>query len=60
MVVALLAPLPVSARGVAMASRLLSDGAGPLYNRLSSVDLVGAVREVTEQLDPRVSLVATA
>ncbi len=59
MVVALMAPLPVSARGVAMASRLLSDGAGPLYNRLSSADLVGAVLEVTEQLDPRVSLVAT-
>ncbi|HXQ44022.1 MAG TPA: hypothetical protein VN816_05255 [Acidimicrobiales bacterium] len=60
MLVALVTPLPVSARGVAMASLLLSDGAGPLYNRQSSADLVTAVDDVTVQLDPWASLVATA
>jgi hypothetical protein len=49
---ALEAPSPVSARGAAMASILLSDGAGPLYNRQSSVDLIAAVREATAELDP--------
>jgi hypothetical protein len=45
-------PWPVSARGVAMASRLLSDGTGPLYNRNCTVHLPTALREVTAQLDP--------
>jgi hypothetical protein len=48
-------PLPVSARGVAMASWLLSDGTGPLYNRNCPVHLATALREATAQLDPRVS-----
>jgi hypothetical protein len=56
MVAALVTPWPVSARGVAMASRLLSDGAGPLYNRRSPTDLVAAVRDVTAELDPWASL----
>jgi hypothetical protein len=56
MLVVLVTPWPVSARGVAMASRLLSDGAGPLYNRRSPIDLVAAVRDVTAQLDPWASL----
>ncbi len=60
MLAALVAPLPVSAQGVAMASLLLSDGAGPLYNRRSSVDLVAAVHDVTAGLDPWASLVVTA
>lgn len=48
---ALVAPLP-TARGVAMASSLLCDGAGPLYNPGSSVDLAVALSEVVDQLDP--------
>ncbi len=35
----LAAPRPSSARGVAMVSLLLSDGAGPLYNRVSTTGL---------------------
>jgi hypothetical protein len=49
---ALSTPLPVSARGVAMASRLLSDGTGPLYNRSCTVRLSTALAEVTAELDP--------
>jgi hypothetical protein len=52
MLVTLVTAGPVSARGVAMASRLLSDGAGPLYNRRNPADLVAAIREVTAHLDP--------
>jgi hypothetical protein len=55
MLVALSAPLPVSARGVAMASRLLSDGTGPLYSASCTVQLSDALREVTAQLDPAFS-----
>ena len=56
MVSRLLAPLPVSARGVATASTLLGDGAGPLYNRGSRRDLAADIRRATRQLDPAVSL----
>jgi hypothetical protein len=42
---------PVSARGVAMAGLLLSDGTGPLYNRSSTVNLPAAQREVTTRLE---------
>jgi len=56
---ALLASLPVPARGVAMASRLLADGAGPVYDRRHSADLGTAVREATAQLHPSVSLVGS-
>jgi hypothetical protein len=45
-------PLPVPACGAALASRLLSDGTGPLYNRNCSVPLSAALRAVTAQLDP--------
>ncbi len=48
--------LPVPARGVAAANRLLTDGTGPIYNTSSTTDLVGAVREVVELLDPATSL----
>lgn len=48
--------LPVPARGVAAANRLLTDGAGPIYNRSSTTDLVDAVRQVVELLDPATSL----
>jgi hypothetical protein len=52
---ALATSLPVPARGVAMASRLLSDGTGPLYNRNCPVHLSDALAEVTAQLDPAFS-----
>ncbi len=60
MLVALEAPAPVPVRGVAMASLLLCDGTGPLYNPLAPLDLLSRVREVTMRLDPAASLVATA
>ena len=47
---------PVSARGVAMAGLLLSDGTGPLYNRNCPVSLTAALRDVTIHLDPRMTL----
>lgn len=56
MVSRLRAPLPVAARGVATASNLLGDGAGPLYNRASRRDLAADVRRATAQLDPSVAL----
>ena len=57
MLVALVAPQPVPARGVAMATALLSDGAGPLYNVDSSSDLVTALRQTMQALDASASLV---
>jgi hypothetical protein len=46
------APLPVPARGVALANLLLTDGTGPLYSPLSTVDLADAVAEAGALLDP--------
>jgi len=60
MLCALTASLPAPVRGVAMASSLLSDGAGPLFNRNCDVDLRTALRKVTAQLDPTVPLVVSA
>lgn len=50
MIGVLTGPLPVAARGAAMASYLLSDGTGPLYDRHSPVALEVAVREATRQM----------
>jgi len=47
----LLAPGPVSARGVAQVRRLLSDGCGPLYFGGSSVDLRSALARAFEDLE---------
>jgi hypothetical protein len=52
MVTVLAGPLPITVRGAAMASYLLSDGTGPLHNRHSSLDLGAAVCEATRQMDP--------
>jgi hypothetical protein len=52
MLAALSTPFPVSARGVAMASLMLSDGTGPLYNKACAVPLSTALRRVTAELDP--------
>lgn len=42
--------LPIDARGAAMASWLLKDGTGPLYNHRSRVELGTIVREATRQM----------
>lgn len=52
LVTSLLAPAPVSARGVAATSCLLRDGYGPLYHRGSSTDLRTVVRSTIAALDP--------
>ncbi len=49
---ALRAGLPVPARGVAMASSLLADATGPVYNRRSPVELRDVVRAAVTHLDP--------
>jgi hypothetical protein len=54
---ALSTSLPVPAQGVAVANWLLSDGAGPLYNRSSTTDLSAALLRAVEFLDPTVVLV---
>jgi hypothetical protein len=47
---ALRASAPVSARGVAIARQLLTDGAGPLYNARSALDLGATVRAAVRHL----------
>jgi hypothetical protein len=56
MIDALTADGPVPAAGVAMASRLLRDGTGPLYNSRCPTDLADALRQVTAHLDPATAL----
>jgi hypothetical protein len=50
MMAVLASDAPVGARGAAMASWLLSDGTGPLYNRRAPVKLGAAVREATKEM----------
>lgn len=45
-------PDPVSARGVAAVSKLLTDACGPLYNANALQDFGAALRDATSQLDP--------
>ncbi len=52
MISLLRAPTPVSARGLALASVLLTDGTGPLYNAASTSDLASTVRDAIGFLDP--------
>jgi len=49
-------PLSSPARGTAMASSLLRDGTGPLYNRRRSIELGMTLREINAQLHPAFSL----
>jgi hypothetical protein len=58
LVLGLRAGLPVPARGVAMASHLLTDGAGPLHNRRSPVDLRAALEAAAQHMDPSDELMA--
>lgn len=50
MLAILACPLPISARGAAMASVLLGDGTGPLYNRHCTRELAAAVRDATGEM----------
>jgi len=45
-------PLPVGARGVAMATVLLTDATGPVYNRNSRETLKTALQAAIAELDP--------
>ena len=47
---------PIPARGVAIATRLLTDGRGPVYNPEGSDDLTETVALALEQLDPATPL----
>lgn len=49
-------PLPIPARGVAMASVLLTDGSGPVYGRRPTVSLSVALEDAITQLDPALPL----
>ena len=53
---ALRSPLPSPARGTAMASWLLRDGTGPIYNGNASGDLSFTLKAAVAHLDPAVSL----
>jgi hypothetical protein len=50
------APLPVTARGVAMATALLTDALSPVYNPRSRVSLAAALEAAIVQLDPALPL----
>jgi hypothetical protein len=50
LVQALRAPAPVAARGMAVATDLLQDGGGPVYNASSHHSLIGAVRDAERHL----------
>jgi hypothetical protein len=47
--------LPVSARGIAMATLLLTDGAGPIYRRTAPT-LAAVLRDVVAAIDPLTEL----
>jgi hypothetical protein len=47
----LVAPAPVSVRGIAQVGLLVSDGTGPLYSALAHEDLVAAVRRARAALE---------
>jgi hypothetical protein len=49
-------PLPVAARGVAMARVLLTNASSPVYNWRPRVTLTAAVTEAVAQLDPALPL----
>jgi hypothetical protein len=57
---ALTNPLPVRAQGVAMATILLTDATGPVYNPHSPVTLAAALDAAITQLDPALPLMRAA
>ena len=52
----LTAPLPVPARGIAMATSLLTDAVGPVYNPRSQDSLANALQAAIAELDPALPL----
>ena len=52
------APLPVPARGVAMATALLTNALSPVYNSRSQDSLTAALEAAIAQLDPAVPLMS--
>lgn len=56
----LVAPLPVAARGVALATAPLTDAAGPVYNSRSPVTLADMLDAAIAQLDPALPLMSGA
>jgi hypothetical protein len=48
---------PVPARGVAIATNLLTDGRGPIYNRKAPDDLTATVMRAVEHLNPALPLI---
>ncbi|HEX4432495.1 MAG TPA: hypothetical protein VHZ96_24695 [Frankiaceae bacterium] len=59
LIAALRSRLAINVRGVAMASLLLTDGTGPLYNPARSADLRAFVSAAADHLDP-MTLLETA
>jgi hypothetical protein len=55
----LLATRPISVKGVAMASRLIEDGTGPVYSRRSAGRLGAVLRQIVDELDARSDWVTT-
>ena len=49
-------PLPLTAAGVAAARVLLTDAAGPVYNRRDRTALAARLRQISAELDPRLPL----
>lgn len=60
LVLALRTPQPVSARGVALAHLLLTDGRGPVYRATSRRDLQAEIHEAIDQLDPLLDFAASS
>ncbi len=56
----LTAPLPVGARGVAMASMLLTDPTSPVYSRRGPLSLDGRLQDAIIALDPAQPLMHAA
>ncbi len=54
------APLPVPARGVAMATTLLTDALSPVYNARSGNSLAAALEAAIDELDPALPLMSGA
>jgi hypothetical protein len=50
------APLPVPAAGVAAAQVLLTDAAGPVYNRRNGASLTAQLHRISTELDPGLPL----
>jgi hypothetical protein len=60
MIRALRVSAPVPARGVAIASTLLTDGTGPLYHAHSAQPLRAAVRDAIDHLNPSAELLLSS